>query len=450
MKYLYFLSALLLVPVTLFAQVPGEVPPSTSVKTQIPEGLVSCFDHYTYGSIPASLTGTTETVAAGTDLTLSGTIVNNNDYPVAGVKIYAKIFDASNTEKNAQGPDVLDDFLVIDFASFGENYPIDGFTLGAGETRSFVFSYPLASSLPDGDYRVGLYTIAENRYNMAGLSFTDDVIGGSYPFTLVGGGTGAPRFDKESFTVNGESHRFAAFPTSVLPNTKEITIEGQIENPTDGVVTGTLIWTLYPWDARNGAAIETKAEPVAVPANGTLPVSYVITNESEPVYQVVGRFDTVRGSSVVGLRIVREGIDEPRINFAGIDVTDSGHVLFACLHNTGESEVMEGAEVTVEVLTKGVFTRTLAEKTYQGPVTGDIVALASPVSLLLAEPTLIVRTTLTRGGTPVDMIETEYACSEFKGCGPISLEQLLVGLLVLIALGVPALLLFRKKSAPSV
>lgn len=439
--------AFVLAPVT-HAQTPGE-PPVGSAGPEVPAGLVSCFDHYAFGSVPASLSGSTRTVAAGTDMTLSGTIENRNDYPVAGIKIYAKVFDAGNGEKSVQGPDVLDDFLVIDTAAFGENYVREGFSLSAGESRAFTLSYPLPSALPDGEYQVALYTIASDRFNMAGLSFTDDVVGGLYPFTVVAGGDGSARFDKSSFTVAGKPHRFAAFPTQVMPSEKVILVEGVIANPTNRTITGSLTWTLYPWDTRNSGALKTETKMVAIPPNGTLPVSYEITDSVHPVYQVVGRLDTVRGSSVASLRITRLGLDEPRLNFAGIDSTDSGNVLFACLHNTGSSPLMEGASAKVEVLTRGVFTRTLAKKEYEGPVSGNLAALATPVSLMLAEPTIIVRTTLLRGGAELDTVSTEYQCKDFKGCGPVSLEQFGLIVLILLGIGVPAILALRRKRASS-
>lgn len=446
------LLALALVPSASFAQLPDFGPPPAQPLPEIPEGLVSCFDHYTFGSVDVTLEGNTSTVAAGTDLTLTGTIVNKNDYAVSNLKVYAKLFDAPGAEKSSIGPDVIDDFLVVDTGAFGQTYAENGFTLRAGESRTFNLSYPLPPTLIDGQYQMALYVVASDRFNMSGLSFTDDVVASLHPFTVIGGGSGSAYFDRTSFSVEGRPHFFVAYPSTVLRGEKSATIAGVLKNDTDINISGTLTWTLYKWDSRKGdAALDTVSVPVSVPANSSVSVAYELTNTLYPVYQLVGKFDTARGPSVIGVRLVREGVDEPRINFVGIDATESGPVAFACVHNTGSAERIDDTTVSLTVETEGVFKRTLVEKTYTGAVSGSMAALIAPFSFVFPESSVMVTTAVERGGVVIDSVTSTYTCEELGVCSLVSLELLIliVALGALILVGA-LIALFRPKRPPPI
>lgn len=446
------LLALALVPSASFAQLPDFGPPPSEPLPEIPEGLVSCFDHYTFGSVDVTLEGTTATVAAGTDLALTGTIVNKNDYAVPNLKVYAKLFDAPGAEKSSIGPNVIDDFLVVDTQAFGGSYAENGFTLKAGESRTFNLSYPLPPTLVDGQYQIALYVVASDRFNMSGLSFTDDVVASLHPFTVIGGGSGSAYFDRRSFTVEGRPHFFVAYPSAVLRGEKSATVVGVLKNDTDIAISGTLTWTLYKWDSRKGdAALDTVSIPVSVAANTSVPVTYELTNTLYPVYQLVGKFDTARGPSVIGVRLVREGVDEPRINFVGVDATDTGPVVFACVHNTGAAERIDDTTVTLAVDTEGVFKRTLLEKTYTGAVSGSMAALAAPVNFMFPESAIHVTTTVERGGVVIDSVTSTYTCEELEACSLVSLELLIliIALGTIVFVGI-LIAMFRPKRPPPI
>lgn len=411
----------------------------------LPEGLVSCFDHYAFGSIPVVAQGNTKTVAAGTTLTLSGMIKNQNAYPVSNLKVYAKLVRTDGgAAKSIQGPDVLAEFLVGDDSVFGTGYSMLGFTLTAGEEKTFPVTYTLPPYLKDGSYQVLFYVLSNDRFNMAGLSFTDDVVGGTYPFELVGGGEGSALFDRSSFTVAGRPHRFVAYPSKIFSNEGTVRIEGAIKNETKNAISGNLTWTLYYWDAkRKGQVLDTKTESLTVPGGGSVKVHYDLSNLDHSVYQLVGTFETSRGPSTIGVRVVREGVQEPRLNYVGFNQTDKGALAYACVHNTGSAPQIEDTTLTLKVMTRGFFTRTLLTKEYEGPVTSDISALIAPVSFLLPESVIYVQATLERGGKKIDSAIASYTCKQLGVCPLLSLEKVIV-LLVLLCIGILGFLGFKR------
>lgn len=422
----------------------AEMLPPPPPEQEFPEGLSSCFDYYTFGSIPVSLEGGTDTVAAGTDMVLAGKVRNDNSYPVSGLKIYAKLLQIDTEEKTVDGPDVVDDFLVSDTVAFGEEYPSKGFTLLPDEEKNFTLSYSLPAALKDGIYRVALYVIANDRFNMTGLSFTDDVIGTNYGFTVVGGGDGTLRFERSSFTVGGEKHHFVAFPTS-MRDTGATRVEGVVTNDASAALSGMLMWTLYRWDQRRDAQmIETRTIPVSVAAGGSLPVTFDVNDERYTVYQLVGRLVTDRGTSIINVRMKQPGANEPRINFQGITEKDGALTAFACVHNTGDAKMLEDTKVVLSVSSSGYLGREFAKKTYFGSVPGQIAALSMPVSIFMPEKSILITTTLERGGKVVDSVTSKYSCQDLNVCSPITFEWALVILTLLIVLG-GGFLLFRKR-----
>ena len=104
-------SVLLFAPVLAFAQAgPGD--PNTPA-IQMPTNTVSCFDYYTFGSVQANLTAPVTSAVSGTAITFSGTIKNNNPYPIVDGSLYVKVFKSRGSQNDGNGPDVVDQFVAM-------------------------------------------------------------------------------------------------------------------------------------------------------------------------------------------------------------------------------------------------------------------------------------------------------------------------------------------------
>ena len=59
-------------------------------------GNLTCFDYFRFGSVQADFQPSLEQTVPGASITFSGTVTNNNDYPLVDGTLYVKIFKQDN------------------------------------------------------------------------------------------------------------------------------------------------------------------------------------------------------------------------------------------------------------------------------------------------------------------------------------------------------------------
>jgi hypothetical protein len=373
----------------------------------IPE-LSSCFDYYRFGSTPVVMAGELSEVSQGADLELMATITNENPYPLTGVDVHVKVFRKVSEEKEPNGPDVVDWFV-----------PLENVNLAALEKLEFPISWNVPEHATPGEYRFVTYVISNDRFNMHGLSFTDDIVGGQFDITVVGDeAKRSTVFDKQSVTVNGAPYYFAAYPPRVGSSPTEVS--AVLVNPTDTEQTVTLVWELFGWDAAHeGNRIETtEPENIVLSPNERRVVSYTVEDEALPVYfvraSVVAPEET---ASILGIRFIREANSIPRFNFVGIDgfpVDDTTNVV-ACAHTVGISSIPNARiELVAEGTSKGIRAflggQKRIVKEYDGELPGDIRALVMPLTGIGDSFTITAR--IFAGDTLIDEVVEQYDCSQ--------------------------------------
>jgi hypothetical protein len=139
----------------------------------------------------------------GATLTFSGQVVSTNPYPLLNGKLYVKIFRKDDAVySQGDGNPVVDQFVIT-----------EGLTLRANGSTPVSYDWKVPLNAEGGEYYAAYFFVTEKRYNLMGLSFTDDVIGNQAPFTIVTDGTeSVAKLSKISTTLNGIDHHFAAFP----------------------------------------------------------------------------------------------------------------------------------------------------------------------------------------------------------------------------------------------
>ncbi len=105
----------------------------------------------------------------------SGILTNNNPYPVVEGELSVKIFKNTGGEKNPNGPDVVDQFIAMDHITF----PAKG-------SVPVTFSWHVPAYATTGEYRIVTYITSDKKFNLLGLSFTDDIVGNSFDFHVNG------------------------------------------------------------------------------------------------------------------------------------------------------------------------------------------------------------------------------------------------------------------------
>jgi hypothetical protein len=403
----------------------------------LPANAVSCFDYYTFGSVQANLNAATISAVSGTSLGFSGTMTNENPYPIVDGALYVKIFRSRGTENDGNGPDVVDQFLVK-----------GGIVIPAKGSVPVSFAWKIPAYAQSGEYQLATFFTTSRKFNLLGLSFTDDVVGNTVPFTVSGEQAGTVKFDKSSVTVDGEPYFFAAFPPRADAGAP-VTLKAKVRNTTGAAQTATLSWVIYQWDAQlRENAIQEESRQVSVPAGAT-EVSVTVTDNKYPVYLAVGTLKWKDAQSIIGARFVREGVDRTRINFPGVMSfplkAGVENTLFSCLHNSGEAlSVPNGRlELTLSDLAGNV----IKEYTYSGDVTGAMMGVAEKFTPAQDYDYFVLDARLYQGEEFIDEAHLVYDCNEIDAslCGakkPVAAGNILGSTqsLAVIALGIIILL----------
>ena len=423
------------------AQGAAQSPSATSSQTasfvpSAPAGLSSCFSVYKFGSITSSFTPSSPEYAQDVTASFTGTIHNQNAYPIDDATLYIKIFnDRTGGQKNINGPDVVASFPAVTH-----------FTLRAGETKNVSFTWHVPPDAVPGLYEAAAYVASSDRFELSGLTFTDDITGSMTRFTVVGQDSGAIRFDKSSVTVAGTPFYFAAFPPTVSSSTVDVPISAAVVNTQPVAATATINWKLYWWDAlQQSHLVSQSTQSVTLPPNATTTVTYVAKDTKHDAYYLVGTLtDQYGSSSIIGVRYGYYGaVDDTRLNFVGISAypahAGQGEAI-ACIHSTGGTDVPD-TTVTVTARTDNALfpflSRTIAHASWTGTIGGDIYALTAPFKGSSSSFTVTAK--LYRGNSLVDTVTLPYDCKNLNvPCGSSESDILLLALLLiaLITVGV--------------
>lgn len=412
-------------------------------------GLASCFDYYKFNSTPVAISADLSSAIAGAPLGFSMSVKNENPYPIVNATVYVKVmrYGYARGEKNVNGPDVVDFFPASD--------PV---TIPAGGQVNLASVWQVPQDAEAGDYMLAAYVVSADRFEMEGLTFTDDVIGSAFNFHVMNDRTGAVAFDKNTATVLALPFRFAAYPPRMPDNAKEVPVGIDVVNTTDTDATQEITWTLYRWDAlRASEVLDHKTERITVPAGGRVHVTYTTNEDTHSVYYLLGSLRTEGGaSSLVGIRFVRGDVNEPRLNYVGITAYPAGKgaAAFACVHSTGTGTAEDGKLELVA--TRPSFLGiggTIAKETYRGPFAGDIRALVAPFTA--DAKTFTVTARLFQHGVLIDQVSATYNCADIapdscpKGMGllPIAVGA---GVLAIIIAAAAFIIIRRRKAVPPV
>ena len=443
--------ALLLGPTFALAQTTSpETPIPAPQPTDTHGQLVSCFDYYRFGSIPVVLTTDTLRVAQGGNLNLKGTITNENAYPVGDLTVYAKIFYKKNFEKSSYGPDIVDWFVLA-----------DSIDLRAGETRQLTGTWKVPADLEPGSYQVATYVVSHDRFNMFGLTFTNDVVGSLFNFSVVGQDMGATRFDNTKTVLNGIPLHAAIFAPRTPVSAQGTPVTAVISNTSAQAFAGTVHWKLYFWDAvRQENLITESTQDVSVAAHASTTVAYTVNESNKSVYFLLGELvpnGANHAKSILQVRYVLNKDDAtPRIGYVGSSAypAANGTVAFACVHSTGTRPAkdvrLEVSAQPLDPVSWLLHLGSLGRKTYSGDAPGEMSALAFP--LPSGVDNYAVTATLYQGGKQIDQVTATFGCAESQnGCRKSVVANAVVALagLAIILLCAFALLRLRRKHRTS-
>lgn len=368
----------------------------------LPAGTVLCFDYYTFGSVQANISAAVTSAVSGTPIVFSGTLVNDNPYPIVDGALIVKVFKSRGSANDGNGPDVVDQFVVQ-----------GDITIPAESSTPISFTWRIPSYAQSGDYQLATFFTTSRKFNLLGLSFTDDVVGNTVPFRVTGEQTKGVSFNKSSVKVNADPYFFAAFPPRVAAS-EPSEVATVVRNTTAKPQQATISWTVYQWDSLLRVnAVQEETESVTVPAGGSAPVSITVTDARYPVYLVMGVLTWQDTKSIIGVRFVREGVNRTRINFPGVTafplVKGQETELFSCLHNAGEADAVPNGRLELTLLDPN--SEVIHEFVYTGDVTGAMMGVADRFVPTQNYDRFRLEARLYEGETFIDEATLDYDCS---------------------------------------
>lgn len=453
---LLIITSLVLSPLAL-AQVDEEsAPPVPTLPPQpaAPENTVNCFDYYSFGSVQVDVAPIESPAVTAIPLPFAGKIKNANPYPIVDGQVYMKVFkreqkSASDAKQNGYP---LTDFVLVK----------DNIVLPANSEQDISFEWTVPEFFAVGEYEAGFFFTSAKRYNLLGLTFTDDVVGNRAPFTVVSGNETSPvTFDKNSVFLNDTKFRFAAFPPH-FGKDEVVTAYATVVNTSNSPRTVEVTWVTSKWDAiKPNGEVKRETFKVVLKPKESKKVEYVppiVTDSSVTFMQAILKDSDAQ--SLLHIRFVRDGIDETRINFPGVMQypLEAGKesTIFSCLHATNQP-IVENSSLTLTLKDKnGDIIHTY---TYTGGVTGAMMGVKDVFTPEKTLATFSLTATLKHNDEIVDEVTQTYDCTQIDPSKcvpdtvldvvtdePINMVTIIVIVSLLLAL-LGAVIVYRKRNA---
>lgn len=370
------------------------------------DGLTQCFDYYDFGSVQVDVRPTNKDALSGTNILFSGNVRNTNAYPVVDGAVYIKVFrKAPQTIAQSNGWELVDQFFAK------KDITIDG-----KKSYPLSFTWKAPAYAVGGDYKLATYFVSQDKYNLSGLSFTDDITGTIIPFKITGEQTKAVVFDRNSVKVSDKKFMFAAF-TPKVGKSEPVTVSFNIKNEYTIAKNATVTYTLYSWDGLTAEKqINTKKENIVLKAGEVKALSYTVTDTAHPVYYLVveSKVDDVK--SIIDIRFARQGVEEARLNFPALAnyplKQGAPATMFSCFHNSGLGEKINNGKV-VMTLTDGKG-KTVDTYTWEGAITGAMMAVKKEFTPTKDISNAILNTELYVNNKLVETSRTHYECSKIN------------------------------------
>jgi hypothetical protein len=391
-------------------------------------GLTQCFDYYKQGSVFVDVKPSVETVVAGSPITFTGKIQNDNAYPVVNGQVYVKILQNKN---------IVDEFIAE------ENLSIEG-----KKSKDITIVWKVPAHIPSGEYQLATNFIVDQKFNLSGFSFADAVAGPTATFSVSGYSKDIPYLDRNSITVNDEPYS-PALPLTVVEKGKEVVIKGSLVNNSKEDVIVPVTWTLYAWDAqkKENKITEEKIDYV-VSAEKKQPIEYAVFDIKHPVYLVVAKASYKDTSSILHVRLGLNGVPGTRLNFPSTAtyplVKGEEATVFSCFNST-MTDVVTGGKLVLT--TEDLLGNILHSYTYKGDVTGEMMAVRDVFTPTKTRNSFIVRAKLYKGDTLVDESFMKYCKNgeEFGVCSQTSNKLIGGGAILLLIVALLSVYFLKKK-----
>jgi hypothetical protein len=408
--FLLLLSFLIL-PFLAFAQTESVANPvnnTISTSTKPTSGIFDCFEQYKFGSVKIESPGGTRNTRTGSNFSIPLIITNTNDYPIINGAVYIKVLKADDSISGfKKGPEVVE-----------QKYLVKNLDLAAKQSKQVNFVWNVPLYLTSGKYTLASYFVANEKFNYAGLSFTNDIVGGLAEFNVTSENQNSVYLNKDNVKVNGENYDPASF-SAKSPKDKPVKIQIEIVNTSKNTQRFPVTWYVYAWDGLSETnLILTKNSGAFLKAGEKKTLELLVTDNNYPVYYVtaIGEYNDTK--SIINVRYALAGTTGVRINSASVStyplkVGEEAQV-YACFHSMSDQTVPSTKLVVTLKDDKG---ETITENTYTGSTTPSVTGFRQVFTPTQDLYNFSVESKLFRDDKIVESETIKYVCNDIQTSG---------------------------------
>lgn len=410
MKKIVITSLLaILLPIFSFAQenvdVENEIIENEWAEAKVANAEVECFDYYTFQSVNVAVSPSKEIFQPGEKMIFSGTIANDNKYPIVDGNLFVRISEY-NDNFFKEGHYIIDEFFAL------ENVSLEA---TSAKNVSFEWNVPVEAS--KGDYHVDYFFSVGKKFNLGGLPFSNEVVAGVSAFKVDSVNENYFSFDRGGTKINSEKYQqIGNWP--IVKKDEQVVVSHKLNNTRPYDINAMVTFDLYFWDSLlKEDKIETKQVSVFVPSGGSEEVTYTISNATESVYYLNTVAQQGNLKSIVNTRFVTEGGERARLNYPSITKfpikAGDEFTLFSCFHNT----TYTSTEGFVSVKISDKKGDEVAQETYEGFISSAMSAIKKDVTAQKDYDYLKLYAEIKdKDGNLIDEYETEFTCEKIGSC----------------------------------
>lgn len=373
-----------------------------------------CFDYYEFGSVKIFLHAGKNSYQTGETVKFSGTLNNENDYPISNGNLYIQILRENGQERLKYGNSLID-----------EKFAVENIYLDPQSQKEVNFEWKIPAGMSDGKYALASFFTVAKKMNVSGLSFIDNVYGGITYFDIKNiSGVSEVAVDRTKTTLNGAPF-YARMFTPQFERGKEIKIAYPVDNLSGNAQDLKVTEKIYKWDnLLESQMVGEKTENENLAAKGTKERLASYANLEPGIYLFEAKIENAGSQSILKVRFAVSGdTSSGRINFAGIsnfplEKGQSAHI-FTCFHSTSDGTSTSG-KVTLNLKSGN---KVIASADYSGSVTPQIMAINKDFVSQDDYSDLKLETIFyDQDGNIYDRVELDYSCSNFLDVKKINIK----------------------------
>jgi hypothetical protein len=377
--------------------------------------ITNCSDVYKFQNLNISSGLAKSVYLPGDMVEISANILNKNTYPILDAEVRVKILkNHPNPVENRAKYITIDDIVLK-----------SNLILKPNENYNLQYDYFIPVDASAGEYIMQYYIYNQDRFNLAGLSFTEDIVANITGFFIEGKLNNEVYLDKTNILVNEKPYNTRGFMPQNEGN-KNIQIKIPLINSTKDNKEVEVNYKLYKWDELlESNLIQDKTQQLTINANSKQELEYNIEAKDEPVYYLVitskkagvSSTSTSKNQTMAHIRLAVEGKNKPRINWVGLDkypFQKGDEVkLMVCAHNTSYNT--DPGPIKILSTVKDDRGRILTKVEYVGEMVSAISGLSNKFKVNKNLNIVNIETSLYNSNNElIDNIDTTYNCKDIN------------------------------------